>query len=335
MGSIGDEGNATAMGGRALETDSGWIGAGPDDDLDRRLAAEDDGLDPAVPHVPTLLGPVPSGALGPVLVGERLLVAARGLAAEMGVERRCVLLAELDDAHAAGVGAVVCFADTGADEEELRWLAERAPVHLIAVTAPDSSRAAESGPPRFGVAVVVLDDPASDPASRLREAGRLHVQLGTPILLRAAAPERLGAAVRRLIAAGADPTGIAVGGCDWGDGAAAESLLALGVAVVFDRLVAAGQGPEPRPAPRAEGADGAAETTAAAIARLARAGWADRLLVASGIADGRGLRAGRGPGLGAVLERFPLALMEAGLDAPTVRRILVEAPARYLARVRP
>src|SRR5690349_1898173 len=38
--------------GRAPETDSGWVGAGPDDDLDERLAAEDEAaFDRGAPHV--------------------------------------------------------------------------------------------------------------------------------------------------------------------------------------------------------------------------------------------------------------------------------------------
>jgi hypothetical protein len=39
---------------------------------------------------------------------------------------------------------------------------------------------------------------------------------------------------------------------------------------------------------------------------------------------------GGAPGLGHIVARFPVELMEAGLGAPAVRRLLVESPARAL-----
>ena len=71
---------------------------------------------------------------------------------------------------------------------------------------------------------------------------------------------------------------------------------------------------------------------AAMIARLVRAGFGNRLLI-SGDLDRRSyLRAhGGAPGLVYLVESFPLALMEAGLSAPDVRRLLVDNPADAFA----
>jgi hypothetical protein len=49
---------------RSQETDTGWVGAGPDDDLDRRLEAEEVPFDPTRPQVRSLLGPIDPDARG-------------------------------------------------------------------------------------------------------------------------------------------------------------------------------------------------------------------------------------------------------------------------------
>ena len=55
------------------------------------------------------------------------------------------------------------------------------------------------------------------------------------------------------------------------------------------------------------------------------------MLVSAGLERPDDLLARGGPrGLGWVMERVPLALMDAGLDALAVRRILVDNPARTL-----
>ena len=91
--------------GRWGETDSGWVGAGEDDDLDRQLLEEDDAFDRGQPHVVTALGPVEPGALGVTLAGEPIgrlaLVPSSG-----EVDGRHEMLAELEDAYSSGVRAV-------------------------------------------------------------------------------------------------------------------------------------------------------------------------------------------------------------------------------------
>ena len=68
---------------------------------------------------------------------------------------------------------------------------------------------------------------------------------------------------------------------------------------------------------------------AAMLKRLVDAGYCSQLLVSGDVGhDG-------GPGFRNIVERFPLALMEAGLTAQQVRTIWVENPARLLTIVPP
>ncbi len=70
---------------------------------------------------------------------------------------------------------------------------------------------------------------------------------------------------------------------------------------------------------------------AAMIARLVAAGFGGRILLSGDLARRSSLRAyGGGPGLVYLVESFPLLLMDAGLDAATVRQLLVDNPAQFL-----
>ncbi len=73
------------------------------------------------------------------------------------------------------------------------------------------------------------------------------------------------------------------------------------------------------------------EPKASMLKTLVDAGHAGQLLVSQDLARRSLLRAyGGGPGWVYLLERFALLLMEAGLDAMTVRQLLVDNPARAL-----
>ena len=74
-----------------------------------------------------------------------------------------------------------------------------------------------------------------------------------------------------------------------------------------------------------------ADRQAAQIAALVEAGYGDQLLLSLGPTSGSARRTvDDDAGWASVLERFPLRLMEAGLAAAAVRRLLVENPARAL-----
>lgn len=145
------------MWGRARETDSGWVGAGPDDGLDRLLEAEEEPFDLRRSHVRTLLGPIEPAALGPTLVGEDLDKLGRSLdAADIGAGARDALAAELEDAYAAGIRGVVALARTTAALEDLRRLAGRSPLHLVAAAPPTVVSAA--GDDSVGALLLDLND---------------------------------------------------------------------------------------------------------------------------------------------------------------------------------
>ena len=74
-----------------------------------------------------------------------------------------------------------------------------------------------------------------------------------------------------------------------------------------------------------------ADRQAVQIAALVEAGYGDQILLSLGMTSGSARRSvGDDAGWASVLERFPLRLMEAGLAAAAVRRLLVENPARAL-----
>ncbi len=340
---------------RGRWSDSGWVGADEEDDLDRRLAEEEEPFDPARPHVMTVLGPIEPGALGVTLVNERIAGAPPGAAREPDLrpDHAHAFQAELEDFYAAGGRAVVdgTTADRGRDAAALRWVAARAAVHVVAVTGRVGSRggglgeadrsaegtddlAAEFGREvidgiggtgvRVGAIVVELggEEGAPADAGALRAAGRAHRATGAPVVVRAErAPVALGG-LERLAGEGVAAKRVTVGGLA---GRIEESelraLLVEGVFVAFDRLGRGGEWP------RAE--------QAATIGSLVEHGFGDRLVLSAGFERRSSLRAyGGGPGWVWLLERFPLLLMDAGVEAPVVRRLLVDNPARALTTAR-
>lgn len=332
---------------RAREIDTGWVGAGADDDLDHRLAEEVDAFDLGQPHVMTVLGPIEPAALGVALVDERVAADPPEAVADPDLRLDDVhaALAELEDAYAAGGRAVVDGAtpDRGRDAAALRWVAARAPVHLVAVAGRDRSFAstardrdtladdlaaefareitegiAETGV-RAGAIVAGLagGPPAPSDVALLRGAARARALTGAPFFLRAprVADALDGFAI--LQEEGVDTPRVVAGGFSGRpDGPGLRTLLDLGARVAFDRL-----GDDRWPAAE----------QAAALRDLVDAGHGGQIVLSAGLVRRSSLRVyGGGPGWVGTLERFPLLLMEAGLDAPAVRRLLVDNPARAL-----
>jgi len=101
------------------------------------------------------------------------------------------------------------------------------------------------------------------------------------------------------------------------DEAYLRSVLRVGAWVSFDLISTAGLPPN---------AD-----RASMIARLVEGGYGGQMLLSGGSARRSSLRAhGGSPGLIYPVETFPLLLMAAGLDAPAVRQLLVDNPAKAL-----
>ncbi len=299
----------------APEFDSGWVGADPDDDLDERMADEDEAWDRAQPHVGTALGPVSPAALGPVLAGEPLTILAEQPESgnDLSLDGRHALLAELEDAYASGARTIVTVPPVAGDrsDDDALWLAGRSQVHVVRF-APDDALDSSGGALPDGWGGVAV--PASDRA-RLEAAAALSTTMACPLRILAGKPAEGARAAEWVVASGVAPNRLSVGGCGWrSDPSAAKATTATGASIVL---------------PAARTAD--AEAFAHDVAALVDAGVADRLLVSAGLECPEDLLARGGPrGLGWVMERIPLALMEAGLDALAVRGILVDNPARTL-----
>lgn len=324
--------------------DSGWVGAGPDDDLEARLAAEEAGepFDRRRPHVITLLGPIEPAALGVGLVARSIIRGPAPAATPAAGSEPFAAVAALEDFYAVGGRAVVDAAPNHPgrpDRASLPWIAARAPVHLVAGTAPpfagptsreepdraSDGNAHDGGEGGNGGAGFVRLDITSLP-SRREDAGReavveggaaAHRASGLPILLTGGG-EGAAAAVARLAAEGVDAERTIVLGPEagWRE-AELMAVLAAGAFAVVE-TDAAGPAGQTRAGP------------AERIASLVRDGGGDRLLLGVG-GPVTATTAVGAPAVSDLLERFPLRLMEAGLGALAVRGLLVENLARALA----
>ncbi|MCC6313313.1 MAG: hypothetical protein IT337_04830 [Thermomicrobiales bacterium] len=306
---------------RSEETDSGWIGAGADDDLDRRMADEDVALDLAQPHVMTALGPIEPGALGVTLAGEPiadLFVTDAG--ERTAIDPKHALLAELADAHAIGVRSLVVSGGGigGAVLPGVRWLAERIPVHVVVLhrvdfAGPDSLlEPDEAHSFTWGGLEVTTEAVRQGAAKALARNMRAT---GLAARIHADRADDAVDAVIRLRNAGVDVSRIWVGNLDWVvASAAAAQVLNLGATIAFDRLLGDSRQP-----------------VATLVGSLVEAGWADRLLFSSGAGHADQLRVrGHPTGIAMALDVFPLVLMDAGVAAQDVRRGLIDNPARLL-----
>jgi hypothetical protein len=307
-------GGSIAMTPGAPEFDSGWVGAGPHDDLDRKLRDEDDEWDRTQPRVETVLGPVAPGALGPVLAGEPI-VALAGLptANDDALDGRHALLAELEDAYASGARTVVSVPSLAVASavDLVGWLASRSQTHLVRLASPgeldDAAEHLPSGIAGVSASALVPKDVslAFDFAARWRCPVRVE-QAGNP--------QRAVGIVRQATSAGVPAARCSVSVGDSTDAGALAAVAECGASVVLAAT---------------EWSD--ATALAELVASLVAGGHAERILVSSGFRHPDELVARGGTrGLGWLMERLPLVLMDAGLAAVDVRRILVDNPARWL-----
>ena len=124
------------------ETDSGWVGADPDDNLDAVLEADLESIPTGARYVDTALGPVVTAALGPMLAAESVAVLLGDEA-----DGRDFALAELEDAYNSGIRSIGLVARTAVEAEEVYWLAQRTRLHVVPLHLHE----------RDGVAVVAHD----------------------------------------------------------------------------------------------------------------------------------------------------------------------------------
>lgn len=310
-------------------------------------------FDLAQPHVMTVFGPIRPEELGPTLPHEHLFARPAAVAdvdPDTVLDDRHATLAELEDFYAAGGRGIVDAspADYGRDIEALRWVAARAMVHVVAVTGHHKALHAERVAGGWGVdelaaemvseltegigaqrvrpglikAGTSLDRILPVEAAALRAAARAHLATGVPITTHTERGTMALEQLEVLREEGVDLRRVVVGHLDQRlDEAFLVRVLETGAFASFDSLTKPRYGPD--------------EPKAAMIGRLVAAGYGEQILLSQDLGRRSLLRAyGGSPGWAAIFDRFVLLLMDAGVDAVTVRRLLVENPARALTVAR-
>lgn len=318
----------------------------PADDLDEPP------FDLSQPHIMTVLGPIRPEEAGVTLAHAHVIAKPPGSLDEAPdpdviLDDPHAALAELEELYSAGGRTVVdaTTAGYGRDIRALHWVAARAPVHLVAVTGHGEE--AQSG---RAIAGISADEVAALCVAEITEgidgtdvrAGAIAVGTSAgeitaleKIALQGAAraQRKTGAAVladcdrgamaREQLAIltddGVDPSRVIFCLRDDGLGESLPiDLLEAGAWVSFEQV--------------SETTDVAVSERAETIAGLVEEGFGRRLLISGDLARRSLLRAyGGAPGLVYLVESFPLTLMEAGLSAPEVRRLLVDNPADAFA----
>ncbi len=306
-------------------------------------------FDPSAPHVMTVLGPVTPDALGVCLPHAHLLCDPGALVerdSDYRLDDRHAMLAELERWAQAGGGTVVDTStpDYGRDAEGLRWLALRTPIHIIMAAGRHNAQHAERfhcgdtvddlreeiarevahgvGPSGVRPGLIMFGTtldrivPSEDIAARA--AAQASLETGLPITTHTEAGTMATEQLDVLEREGISPARVILGHLDRRlDPEYLRELLARGVWVSFDQIGTPTYGPD--------------EPKAELLTELVRDGYGGQLLVSLDL-DRRSLLPAYGgsPGWTHLLDRFVLLLMEVGMSALDVRRLLVENPATAL-----
>jgi phosphotriesterase-related protein len=302
------------------------------------------------PHVMTALGPIDPGDLGFTLHHEHVVrkpLSGETADPDLTLDDPARSLAELEDAYNVGLGAIVDMTtvEQGRDVADAAWIAQRSPVHLVLVTghgmdayaAPylgeetiaeiadrsvrELTQGIDGTPMKAGVITAGTSlnriTPVEDRV--LRAAARAHLATGAPISTQTNGGTMALEQIAVLREEDVDPQRVIVGHLDFAlDEAYLQRVLDIGACVSFDQIGKTKVASD--------------EDRVRMVKRLVDAGYADRLLLSGDLGQRSYLKVyGGGPGWSYLVEGFPLVLMDAGLDAPTVRRLFVDNPALALA----
>jgi predicted metal-dependent phosphotriesterase family hydrolase len=313
----------------------------PDEELDEPF-------DQTLPHVMTALGPVDPDALGFTLPQEHVISRPPGSDPDLQLDDVAKAVGELEGYALSGGRALVDLttADYGRDVGDILWVAQRVPVHVVLATGYHRPWTAASD---FGDAsldmiadrmvreltdgidgtdvragVIVAGSGSIDPSPAethgLRAAAKVHGSTGAPVSILSRHGNVALRQFATLMEEGVDPARVTAGGFDvLQDESVAQRLLDTGAFVCV----------------RGWGRSSDDEL-AEMVKRLVDAGYGEQLLISGGFARrSQWLAFGGGPGFVHFIDQIPLTMMEAGLNALTVRKIFVENPARALTTVRP
>lgn len=308
-------------------------------------------FDRSLPHVMTALGPIDPDELGVTLPHEHIFARPPGADPDLVLDDPHRALSELESYYLAGGRTIVDMStvDYGRDAAAIAWIAARSPVNLVAATghqqdrfaapflgdssaeeiAAQSVRELTSGIDETGVKAGVITAGASfggiTPVEErvLQAAAWAQLETGAPISAQAEVGSMALEQLAILREEGAEAGRIIIGHLDHRrDDTFLRQILETGAYVSVDHI--------------SHPPDGRDQGRAAMVKRLIDAGYADRIVLSGDLAR-RSMRPAYGgtPGWTYLIEGFPLLLMEAGVGAEEVRRLVVENPARALTVRRP
>ena len=311
---------------------------------------DDEVFDLTQPHVMTVLGPIDPGAVGFALHHEHVFCRTAPAVVpdpDLWLDDPDAARVELELFFAAGGRAVVDMspADYGRDSAAMLQVAAHSPVHLIVVTGHHKDQFARPYAGGDDVDAIVarnlrelregtdgtrvraglikagtsLDTITEVEDRVLRAAARSAVLSGAPISTHTERGTMALEQIEIMTGAGADPTRIILGHLDFRltDLPYLREVCATGAHVSFDQW--------------SKTKYAADEDRARVLLDLAEAGYLDQLLVSGDLArKSYQLAYGGEPGFAYFCDRVPLTLMDAGFDAPSVRRLFIDNPARAL-----
>ena len=314
---------------------------------------DDEVFDLSQPHVMTVLGPIDPGALGFALHHEHVFCRTDPAIVpdpDLWLDEPDAARQELELFFAAGGRAVVDMSpdDYGRDTSTMLQIAAHSPVHLIVVTGSHKDQFAAPYRARLGDhdvdAIVARNlrelhegtdgtrvraglvkagsslDTITEVEDRvLRAAARTAVVSGAPISTHTERGTMALEQVAIMTAEGADPSRIILGHLDFQltDMPYLRDVLATGAYVSFDQWSKVKYASD--------------EDRARVLFELADAGHLDQLLVSGDLArKSYQLSYGGDPGFAYFCDRVPLTLMDAGFDAPSVKCLFIDNPARAL-----
>ncbi len=316
--------------------------------LDPGQTFEPDQLDEAtfdrsLPHVMTALGPVDPNELGVTLHHEYVVGQPSEDRDESELDDPYRALSALEEFYHAGGRTIVDLStiDYGRDAEAIKWIAARSPVNLVVVTGHHGDQFAT---PHLEERMV--EEIAAESVTEISKGmGTTDVCAG--VILVGTSPNRITAVEERVLRAaawaqretgapisilthggtmaieqlsilreeGAEASRIIVGRMDRKlDLASLSRVLETGAFVSFDQISTSQYARD--------------EERAAMAKQLVDAGYIDQLVLSGSLTPK--LTSGGVSGWTYVIEGFPLMLMEQGMEAADVRRLLVENPARAL-----
>jgi phosphotriesterase-related protein len=284
--------------------------------------------------VMTVLGPIRPDEVGVALVREHLqwLPSAATSDSDARLDDSRAALQDLEAFFTVSGRTVVSATPAGAgrDARGLLWLAQRAPVHIVAATGwvggdasgvrerieADLEQGMDGTGARPGVFVIGGEEGSEVEPDAIAEIARQRSRHDLAVLSLAPA-RRQREVVERLCEASVPASRVVVAGAGGLPSGDVEPLLSAGPWLLFDGI---GESREDD------------ERMAREIAGLASAGHVDRILLSHGYRRRSFLTGYQGrPGHAYIIEQFAVMLLEHGLEALDVRRMLVDNAVAALA----